>query len=143
MIKYVHDKSNPLEYEFHSVVLFPLLDKNIYVYLSDLSNPYTIVDVCYITDDPDQVYALLESCDAGEDDMYAVRLDHNTIQYILQDVDNYRVVGAIIPPESVLCPAYDPLDTVLTNYCLDIPNNPNLEPCDLTFLTDSEINRCV
>ena len=139
MIKYLQDKSNPLEYKSESVVLFPVLDKDIYVYLSDLSNPYTIVDVCYITDDPDQVYALLESCDAGEEDMYAVRLDHNTIQYIIQDID-VRVIAAIIPPGSVRCPAYDSLDVVLTDYGLDIPNHPDIEPSDLTFLSDAEIN---
>ncbi len=142
MIKYYTDKSNPLEYKSHSVVMFPLLDKDIRIYLSDLSNPYTIIDACYITDDPEQVFALLESCECGEEDMYAVSLNHNTIQYIIQDVDNH-VIGAIIPPESVLCSAYDSLDTVLTDYGLDIPNHSNLEPYDLTFLSDYEINHVI
>lgn len=141
MVKYEFEYSDN-NYKVRCISNFPMIDKNIRIYLDDLRNPYHIVDVCYVTDDPSLVFAMLESNDAGEDDMVAVQLSHDTIQYILQDCD-CCIIGAIIPPESVLCPAYDPLDTVLTNYGLDIPNNPNLEPCDLTFLTDSEINRCV
>lgn len=139
MIKRLIDKSNPLEYKCTSLVSFPLLDDSISIYLDDLRNPYTIVDACYVTDDPQLVYALIESCDNGEDDMYAVSLDPNTIQYIIDGV-TYRAIGVVIPPESVLTQAYDPLDEILTDYGLDIPAHPDLEPCDLTFLTEEEIN---
>lgn len=142
MVKYEFDHLDSGNYKVHHIVQFPLIDKDIHIYLDDLHNPYHIIDVCYVTDDPSLVFAMLESNDAGEDDMVAVQLSHDTIQYIMQDTD-YSIIGAIIPPESVLCPAYDSLDTVLTDYGLDISNHPNLEPCDLTFLTDSEINRCI
>lgn len=139
MIKRTIDKSNPLEYKCTSLVSFPLLDDSISIYLDDLRNPYHIVDACYVTDDPQLVYALIESYDGGEEDSYAVRLDPNTIQYIIDGV-TYRAIGVVIPPESVLTQAYDSLGSVLTDYGLDIPAHPDLEVCDLTFLSKEEIN---